>query len=135
MCSVFSQYAALLSNSVMLVFPLHPCPPAFLEQEISRSLSPPLTEPLTVPSPAPSAPQPRELSVIEEESERLARELTEVCLKLHTTHTHTHKTHMYTYTYTVDKNKKTDIFIAVLVCYFETYHPTQCSCTTLAVLH
>uniref|UniRef100_A0A4W6F9S4 V-type proton ATPase subunit a n=1 Tax=Lates calcarifer TaxID=8187 RepID=A0A4W6F9S4_LATCA len=44
----------------MLVFPLHPCPPAFLEQEISRSLSPPLTEPLTVPSPAPSAPQPRD---------------------------------------------------------------------------
>ncbi|XP_040891582.1 V-type proton ATPase 116 kDa subunit a3 [Toxotes jaculatrix] len=51
---------------------------AFLEQEISRSLSPPLTEPLTIQSPAPSAPQPRELLEIEEESERLARELREV---------------------------------------------------------
>ncbi|XP_030643672.1 V-type proton ATPase 116 kDa subunit a [Chanos chanos] len=50
----------------------------FLEQEIQRSLSPPLTGPLPMPSPVPSAPQPRELLAIEEESERLARELKEV---------------------------------------------------------
>uniref|UniRef100_A0A8B9REQ2 V-type proton ATPase subunit a n=1 Tax=Astyanax mexicanus TaxID=7994 RepID=A0A8B9REQ2_ASTMX len=40
----------------------------FLEQEV----------PLPLPSPLPSAPQPRELLAIEEESERLARELKEV---------------------------------------------------------
>uniref|UniRef100_A0A672J4T1 V-type proton ATPase subunit a n=1 Tax=Salarias fasciatus TaxID=181472 RepID=A0A672J4T1_SALFA len=51
----------------------------FLEQEISRSLSPPLRCPLPPPCPTPSAPQPRELITIEEESERLARELKEVC--------------------------------------------------------
>ncbi|XP_063075365.1 V-type proton ATPase 116 kDa subunit a 3 [Engraulis encrasicolus] len=51
---------------------------SFLEQEISRCLSPPLTGPLPMPSPVPSAPQPRELLAIEEESERLARELREV---------------------------------------------------------
>ncbi|XP_012692437.1 V-type proton ATPase 116 kDa subunit a3 [Clupea harengus] len=51
---------------------------SFLEQEIGRSLYPPLTEPLPTPSPVPSAPQPRELLAIEEESERLARELREV---------------------------------------------------------
>ncbi|XP_076150042.1 V-type proton ATPase 116 kDa subunit a 3 isoform X1 [Alosa pseudoharengus] len=51
---------------------------SFLEQEISRSLCPPLTGPLPIPSPVPSAPQPRELLAIEEESERLARELREV---------------------------------------------------------
>uniref|UniRef100_A0A3P9IMB3 V-type proton ATPase subunit a n=1 Tax=Oryzias latipes TaxID=8090 RepID=A0A3P9IMB3_ORYLA len=50
----------------------------FLEQEISRSLSPPLQGPLPLPCPMPSAPQPRELITIEEESERLARELREV---------------------------------------------------------
>uniref|UniRef100_A0A672J496 V-type proton ATPase subunit a n=1 Tax=Salarias fasciatus TaxID=181472 RepID=A0A672J496_SALFA len=50
----------------------------FLEQEISRSLSPPLRCPLPPPCPTPSAPQPRELITIEEESERLARELKEV---------------------------------------------------------
>ncbi|KAF6714842.1 Pre-mRNA-processing factor 19 [Oryzias melastigma] len=50
----------------------------FLEQEISRSLSPPLQGPLPLPCPMPSAPQPRELITIEEESERLARELKEV---------------------------------------------------------
>ncbi|KAF7668004.1 hypothetical protein LDENG_00036830 [Lucifuga dentata] len=50
----------------------------FLEQEISRSLSPPLQGPLPPPCPMPSAPQPRELITIEEESERLARELKEV---------------------------------------------------------
>uniref|UniRef100_A0AAQ5XYI2 V-type proton ATPase subunit a n=1 Tax=Amphiprion ocellaris TaxID=80972 RepID=A0AAQ5XYI2_AMPOC len=50
----------------------------FLEQEISRSLSPPLQGPLPPPCPTPSAPQPRELITIEEESERLARELKEV---------------------------------------------------------
>uniref|UniRef100_A0A8C6PWV8 V-type proton ATPase subunit a n=1 Tax=Nothobranchius furzeri TaxID=105023 RepID=A0A8C6PWV8_NOTFU len=50
----------------------------FLEQEISRSLSPPLKGPLRPPSPMPPAPQPRELITIEEESERLARELKEV---------------------------------------------------------
>ncbi|XP_071383006.1 V-type proton ATPase 116 kDa subunit a 3-like [Centroberyx affinis] len=50
----------------------------FLEQEIGRSLSPPLIGPSSLPSPAPSAPQPRELLDIEEESERLARELREV---------------------------------------------------------
>ncbi|XP_071755126.1 V-type proton ATPase 116 kDa subunit a 3 isoform X2 [Centroberyx gerrardi] len=50
----------------------------FLEQEISRSLSPTLIGLSSLPSPAPSAPQPRELLDIEEESERLARELREV---------------------------------------------------------
>lgn len=50
----------------------------FLEQEITRSLSPPLQGPLPPPCPTPSAPQPRELITIEEESERLARELKEV---------------------------------------------------------
>ncbi|XP_075889133.1 T cell immune regulator 1, ATPase H+ transporting V0 subunit a3b [Nelusetta ayraudi] len=51
---------------------------SFLEQEINRSLSPPLQQPLTPPCPTPLAPQPRELITIEEESERLARELKEV---------------------------------------------------------
>ncbi|XP_031600507.1 T cell immune regulator 1, ATPase H+ transporting V0 subunit a3b isoform X1 [Oreochromis aureus] len=50
----------------------------FLEQEINRSLSPPSKGPLPPPCPMPSAPQPRELITIEEESERLARELKEV---------------------------------------------------------
>uniref|UniRef100_A0A8B9KIE8 V-type proton ATPase subunit a n=1 Tax=Astyanax mexicanus TaxID=7994 RepID=A0A8B9KIE8_ASTMX len=50
----------------------------FLEQEVVRSLPPALREPLPLPSPLPSAPQPRELLAIEEESERLARELKEV---------------------------------------------------------
>uniref|UniRef100_A0A4W6BZJ3 V-type proton ATPase subunit a n=1 Tax=Lates calcarifer TaxID=8187 RepID=A0A4W6BZJ3_LATCA len=50
----------------------------FLEQEINRSLSPPLHGPLLPPCPTPLAPQPRELITIEEESERLARELKEV---------------------------------------------------------
>uniref|UniRef100_A0A8C8CXC6 V-type proton ATPase subunit a n=1 Tax=Oncorhynchus tshawytscha TaxID=74940 RepID=A0A8C8CXC6_ONCTS len=50
----------------------------YLEQEIGRSLFPPLAGPLPTPSPVPSAPQPRELMAIEEESERLARELREV---------------------------------------------------------
>ncbi|KAM9849974.1 V-type proton ATPase 116 kDa subunit a 3-like [Aulostomus maculatus] len=50
----------------------------FVEQEINRSLSPPLQGPLAPPCPTPSAPQPRELITIEEESERLARELKEV---------------------------------------------------------
>uniref|UniRef100_A0A3B3WWB6 V-type proton ATPase subunit a n=1 Tax=Poecilia mexicana TaxID=48701 RepID=A0A3B3WWB6_9TELE len=49
---------------------------SFLEQEINRSLKP--QRPLAPPSPVPSAPQPRELITIEEESERLARELKEV---------------------------------------------------------
>ncbi|XP_026048674.1 T cell immune regulator 1, ATPase H+ transporting V0 subunit a3b isoform X1 [Astatotilapia calliptera] len=48
----------------------------FLEQEINRS--PSLKGPLPPPCPIPSAPQPRELITIEEESERLARELKEV---------------------------------------------------------
>ncbi|XP_005719946.1 T cell immune regulator 1, ATPase H+ transporting V0 subunit a3b isoform X1 [Pundamilia nyererei] len=48
----------------------------FLEQEINRS--PSLKGPLPPPCPTPSAPQPRELITIEEESERLARELKEV---------------------------------------------------------
>nr|XP_029517748.1 V-type proton ATPase 116 kDa subunit a-like isoform X1 [Oncorhynchus nerka] len=48
----------------------------FLEQEIHRSLLPTLHGP--TPCPNPSAPQPRELLTIEEESERLARELKEV---------------------------------------------------------
>ncbi|KAJ8382382.1 hypothetical protein SKAU_G00031600 [Synaphobranchus kaupii] len=51
---------------------------SILEQEINRSLSPPLEGPLPPPCPAPSAPQPRELLTIEEESERLASELKEV---------------------------------------------------------
>ncbi|XP_064783447.1 V-type proton ATPase 116 kDa subunit a 3-like [Oncorhynchus masou masou] len=50
----------------------------YLEQEIVRSLFPPLAGPLPTPSPLPAAPQPRELMAIEEESERLARELREV---------------------------------------------------------
>ncbi|XP_026186546.1 T cell immune regulator 1, ATPase H+ transporting V0 subunit a3b [Mastacembelus armatus] len=50
----------------------------FLEQAINRSLSPPLQGPLPPPHPTPLAPQPRELITIEEESERLARELKEV---------------------------------------------------------
>uniref|UniRef100_A0A4W5L2L2 V-type proton ATPase subunit a n=1 Tax=Hucho hucho TaxID=62062 RepID=A0A4W5L2L2_9TELE len=50
----------------------------YLEQEIGRSLFPPLAGPLPTPSPVPFAPQPRELMAIEEESERLARELREV---------------------------------------------------------
>lgn len=52
------------------------CPSAFLEQEINRSLS--QRCPLPPPCPIPSAPQPRELITIEEECERLARELKEV---------------------------------------------------------
>ncbi|XP_061541607.1 T cell immune regulator 1, ATPase H+ transporting V0 subunit a3b [Phycodurus eques] len=51
---------------------------SFLEQEMNRSLTPPLNGPLPAPCPTPSAPQPRELIAIEEESERLARELREV---------------------------------------------------------
>uniref|UniRef100_A0A4W5PCQ5 V-type proton ATPase subunit a n=1 Tax=Hucho hucho TaxID=62062 RepID=A0A4W5PCQ5_9TELE len=51
---------------------------SFLEQEINRSLLPPLHGPLPSPCPIPSAPQPRDLLTIEEESERLARELKEV---------------------------------------------------------
>ncbi|KAJ8000912.1 hypothetical protein DPEC_G00185310 [Dallia pectoralis] len=48
----------------------------YLELEIARSLSPPLA--VSPPSSVPSAPQPRELMAIEEESERLARDLREV---------------------------------------------------------
>uniref|UniRef100_A0A8C7NNJ6 V-type proton ATPase subunit a n=1 Tax=Oncorhynchus mykiss TaxID=8022 RepID=A0A8C7NNJ6_ONCMY len=48
----------------------------FLDQEINRSLLPPLHGP--TPSPNPLAPQPRELLTIEEESEKLARELKEL---------------------------------------------------------
>ncbi|KAG7458515.1 hypothetical protein MATL_G00220970 [Megalops atlanticus] len=51
---------------------------SFLEQEAGRSFSPRLVRPLQPPCPAPSAPQPRELLTIEEESERLAGELKEV---------------------------------------------------------
>uniref|UniRef100_A0A665TFD9 V-type proton ATPase subunit a n=1 Tax=Echeneis naucrates TaxID=173247 RepID=A0A665TFD9_ECHNA len=58
----------------------------FLEQEISRSLCPPLQGPLTPPCPMPLAPQPRELITIEEESERLARELKEVSVCLNQGH-------------------------------------------------
>ncbi|CAG06270.1 unnamed protein product, partial [Tetraodon nigroviridis] len=50
----------------------------FLEQEINRSITPPLRGPLPPPCPTPLAPQPLELITIEEESERLARELKEV---------------------------------------------------------
>uniref|UniRef100_A0A8D3E9W5 V-type proton ATPase subunit a n=1 Tax=Scophthalmus maximus TaxID=52904 RepID=A0A8D3E9W5_SCOMX len=50
----------------------------FLEQEINRSMSPSLQGPLPPPCPTPLAPQPRELITIEEECERLARELKEV---------------------------------------------------------
>uniref|UniRef100_A0A665T7H9 V-type proton ATPase subunit a n=1 Tax=Echeneis naucrates TaxID=173247 RepID=A0A665T7H9_ECHNA len=59
---------------------------SFLEQEISRSLCPPLQGPLTPPCPMPLAPQPRELITIEEESERLARELKEVSVCLNQGH-------------------------------------------------
>uniref|UniRef100_A0A8C9YVW0 V-type proton ATPase subunit a n=1 Tax=Sander lucioperca TaxID=283035 RepID=A0A8C9YVW0_SANLU len=60
---------------------------SFLEQEINRSLSPPLQCPLPPPCPTPLAPQPRELITIEEECERLARELKEAtnCLQTKTT--------------------------------------------------
>ncbi|XP_076878624.1 T cell immune regulator 1, ATPase H+ transporting V0 subunit a3b [Brachyhypopomus gauderio] len=51
---------------------------AFLEQEITRSLSPSLRPPQEQQGPTPPAPQPKELITIEEESERLARELREV---------------------------------------------------------
>uniref|UniRef100_A0A669ELF3 V-type proton ATPase subunit a n=1 Tax=Oreochromis niloticus TaxID=8128 RepID=A0A669ELF3_ORENI len=54
----------------------------FLEQEINRSLSSPSKGPLPPPCPMPSAPQPRELITIEEESERLARELKEVSAEM-----------------------------------------------------
>uniref|UniRef100_A0A3B3Q413 V-type proton ATPase subunit a n=1 Tax=Paramormyrops kingsleyae TaxID=1676925 RepID=A0A3B3Q413_9TELE len=50
---------------------------SFLEQEIHRSLSPHLEGRLSPPCPVPSAPQPKELLTIEEESERLSRELRE----------------------------------------------------------
>uniref|UniRef100_A0A8C3A2T8 V-type proton ATPase subunit a n=1 Tax=Cyclopterus lumpus TaxID=8103 RepID=A0A8C3A2T8_CYCLU len=50
----------------------------FLEQEINRSLSPHLNCPLPPPCPIPLAPQPRELITVEEECERLTRELKEV---------------------------------------------------------
>uniref|UniRef100_A0A3B4CQ07 V-type proton ATPase subunit a n=1 Tax=Pygocentrus nattereri TaxID=42514 RepID=A0A3B4CQ07_PYGNA len=65
---------------------------AFLEQEITRSLPPSLRSSLQEAVPTPPAPQPRELLTIEEECERLARELREVrvnskrqCLMVHTT--------------------------------------------------
>lgn len=58
--------------------PISPPVSAFLEQEINRSLTPPLQAPLPPPCPTPLAPQPLELITIEEESERLARELKEV---------------------------------------------------------
>uniref|UniRef100_G3Q1J2 V-type proton ATPase subunit a n=1 Tax=Gasterosteus aculeatus aculeatus TaxID=481459 RepID=G3Q1J2_GASAC len=48
-----------------------------LEKTINRSLSPPMQCPLPPPCPTPLAPQPRELITIEEECERLARELKE----------------------------------------------------------
>uniref|UniRef100_A0AAR2LEX4 V-type proton ATPase subunit a n=1 Tax=Pygocentrus nattereri TaxID=42514 RepID=A0AAR2LEX4_PYGNA len=51
---------------------------AFLEQEITRSLPPSLRSSLQEAVPTPPAPQPRELLTIEEECERLARELREV---------------------------------------------------------
>ncbi|MCJ8733857.1 hypothetical protein PDJAM_G00228400 [Pangasius djambal] len=51
---------------------------AFLDQEITRSLSPSFHTPLHDPLLSPPAPQPRELLTIEEESERLAQELREV---------------------------------------------------------
>uniref|UniRef100_A0A8C1YDT4 V-type proton ATPase subunit a n=1 Tax=Cyprinus carpio TaxID=7962 RepID=A0A8C1YDT4_CYPCA len=54
-----------------------------LEQEILRSLS----QKLQPPIPTPPAPQPRELLTIEEESERLARELREVCNSVYCFHT------------------------------------------------
>ncbi|TRY98207.1 hypothetical protein DNTS_006238 [Danionella cerebrum] len=59
----------------------------FLEQEITRTLS----QKLQPPIPTPPAPQPRELLSIEEESERLVRELREVSRNrdsLHSQHTH-----------------------------------------------
>uniref|UniRef100_A0A8C1RWF6 V-type proton ATPase subunit a n=1 Tax=Cyprinus carpio TaxID=7962 RepID=A0A8C1RWF6_CYPCA len=56
-----------------------------LEQEILRSLS----QKLQPPIPTPPAPQPRELLTIEEESERLARELREVCNSVYCFHANT----------------------------------------------
>lgn len=75
------QYSSFFSFIVILYLPflnfiIHYS--AFLEQEISRSISPPMRGLLPPPCPTPSAPQPRELITIEEESERLARELKEV---------------------------------------------------------
>jgi len=77
--SLFTRFIRIL---LLLFLTLFIRPSAFLEQEISRSLSPPLQCPLSPPCPMPSAPQPRELITIEEESERLARELKEVKARL-----------------------------------------------------
>lgn len=81
---VLTHNAPLYISIHLLYFPwfiiylFHP--PDFLEQEINRS--PSLKGPLPPPCPIPSAPQPRELITIEEESERLARELKEVSAKI-----------------------------------------------------
>ena len=76
LCIFVSMFFIYWLVSLFLTFFI--CPSAFLEQEINRSLSPPLQCPLPPPCPTPSAPQPRELITIEEECERLARELKEV---------------------------------------------------------
>uniref|UniRef100_A0A672YLE7 V-type proton ATPase subunit a n=1 Tax=Sphaeramia orbicularis TaxID=375764 RepID=A0A672YLE7_9TELE len=51
-----------------------------MEKTFSDSLCCPVSETLSIPSPVPSAPQPRDLLAIEEESERLATELKQVCV-------------------------------------------------------
>lgn len=78
-CSFFITCVMIYHLSLLAFFIR---PSAFLEAEIKRYLSPPLQGPLPPPSIVPSAPQPRELISIEEESERLARELKEVKIKL-----------------------------------------------------
>lgn len=80
----FSKYLLIFSQLYLTIIYLCAvsdhvfCHSAFLEHEINRSLTPPLHGPLPPPYPTPLAPQPLELITIEEESERLARELKEV---------------------------------------------------------
>lgn len=79
-CNITNVCFANLCFSVLCAFcNMHT---AFLEQEITRSLSPSLRSPKQDPLLSPSAPQPRELLTIEEESERLAQELREVSVCL-----------------------------------------------------
>lgn len=77
-CLPFPYYIYYMILSFLLFLTVIFCHLAFLEQEINRSLTPALQGPLPPPYPTPLAPQPLELITIEEESERLARELKEV---------------------------------------------------------
>uniref|UniRef100_A0A8C1RWJ6 V-type proton ATPase subunit a n=2 Tax=Cyprinus carpio TaxID=7962 RepID=A0A8C1RWJ6_CYPCA len=58
-----------------------------LEKTFGESILRSLSQKLQPPIPTPPAPQPRELLTIEEESERLARELREVCNSVYCFHT------------------------------------------------